>query len=388
MFNSYVITYCLYTVLLIIVSILSFKVKFKKKETKYFLLFLIIISALIAAFRPEESQDTNAYNIVYENSLYYLENSSLTDFLSIIAKRYNYIELPYIAIMACFRAIIPTPMFFYFVQAIISNALMTQGLFLMCEYIYCLENEQDRDKFFCNNIVLIFSMYQLFCGVLYTSSAIRAGLSLSFGIFSIACILTKKRRIIAVALLLASVFIHTSSFVLILILVLIKLCNKRITRLTSLTLCAVIPVLYFSRVGAYFVKGFTYVLELILQIFHVQAFQSYIKRLDFSLPLREGFIIILTCFIIALCTKIKHIDVKVTKLLTIVFIGLFVFILAYPIHALARLLYIFILVLIPIAVDARKSSVLVFGMWVFYFVPQYVYVFWYVMNYLQEKGIH
>lgn len=374
--KNYIFMYCAYSIIVFCIAILFEKARIKKSKIRTLLFLLIAIGSLIAAFRPEKTQDTEIYNVVYQNSVNYLNNFKINNLISIFANRSFYnIELFYVFIMAGFRHFFDSPVFFYFVQAFISNVVMVQAIYLLCEYIYELDTKEKKDIFTSHKLILIYSFYQIFCGVLYTSSAIRDGLSISLGVFAIASLLTGKRKKIAILFLLMSILIHTTSVILLVIYFVLWIWKSKISSTYLWMLSVLIPVFYFLKIGTISVELFTRAAEKILQLFHIPFFYSYITQLDYQLPMREAYIVVLSCFIIVMISN-KHL--KNDKYIVIAFMGLIMFTLAYPIPSLARLLYIFIIFLIPVVIGSYRLSKIVYLMWTLYFIPQYIYVFGYL----------
>lgn len=374
--NIYIIAYCFYAFIVYLAGFLLHNLRIKGIRSETVLFFIIIIGALIAAFRPEKTQDTEMYNLVYEESLKYINGIRINGFSSIFANRsFHDIELFYVMIMACFRTLFKSPVVFYFIQGIIVNSLMIQGLYLLCEYIFDLDTKYKKRQFLDGYLFVIYSLYIMFCGLLYMSSAIRDGLSIGLGLYAIGSLLNRKRKIIALAFMVMSILIHTTSLVLIGIYALLWLWKSKMQRLLVYGMCLLIPVLYFARIGAILVGLFTIIVERILETFHIQAFYSYINTLDYQLPMREGYLIVLTCLITALFTMITF---KSSKYIAVVIFGMLLFTVAYPIPALARLLYIFILFLIPTTIQRNKNWNYFYLAWGLYFVPQYIYVFSYL----------
>lgn len=336
----------------------------------------ILIGSAIAALRPPSTQDTEIYNLVYESSLSYLTTDKISGLDSLFANRSFYsIEIFYVIIMAAFRRFFQSPVLFYFIQGVISNIAMIFGLFKLCEYAYELDTYEKRRYFIHRKLIQLYSFYIVFCGVLYTSSAIRDGLSVSIGLVAIGNLLLDRKKIISIILLMVSILIHTTSIIFIPIFFVLKMWKFKFFKIWSILLCVLVPILYMGGVGKYFVPIIAEFIAVILEALSIQAFYSYIRNLDFQIPLREGYLLLLTSIIISL-SNIKN--QKSDKYLLIAFLGLYMFVFAYPIPALARLLYIFILFLLPVVMEKSRYSNLVHFISILYFVPQFVYVFGYL----------
>lgn len=376
MVKDYTYAYILYAVIVYFIGMIMRRTNIKYRNTNILLLVIICTGALIAALRPENTQDTEIYNFVYERSLTDISSVEVFDLKTLFGNRMFYnIELFYIFLMSIFRRVFRTPVFFYFAQGIVSNIAMIYALFLLCEYTFDLNTIREKRYFIRKRIIQLYSFYIIFCGILYTSSAIRDGLSISIGLVAIGNLLLNRKKIFSVILIILSILIHTTSIILIPIYILLKIWKFKISKSCLYLLCVIIPILYLTKIGYYSVHVITDLVANILQLFNIQAFYSYITNLDFQLPMREGWILFLTCIILPL---LYVNDKKREKLLSIVLCGLFMFVFAYPIPALARLLYIFILFLFPIAIERVKYANIIGSLIFLYIVPQFIYVFGYL----------
>lgn len=380
MLNVYIFIYIVYALLVYFIFIINCKVRFRPKHALILLLILVLLNSIIGAVKPDGTQDTKIYNAVYKSSLSYVSNISINSFRDIIFNRSFYnVELFYVILMALFRYFFDSPVLFYFTQGIISNLAMIAGLYMLCEYSLEIDTKEEKDKFLGGRLMKLYNFYLLFCGILYTSSAIRDGLSISLGMVAIGNLLLKKRRLLSYVLFIISVLIHSTSIVLVLIYIILKVWNFKISRNWTIVLCGLLPIIYIAKIGKYTVGLVAQLVTVILQTLNIQAFYSYISNLDYQLPLREGYLLVLTAILLVLSFKNDRADDrKNDKLIVVVLCGLYMFAFAYPIEALARLLYMFILFIIPIVMNKTKFSNLVQLLSLLYLVPQYVYVFSYL----------
>lgn len=376
MVNNYIYAYIIYALIVYVIGIITFKYKLEMKRVYILLITLITISAFLSSIRPSMTQDTSLYNLIYNESCSIISSIEMNGIGTFFGNRSFYsIELFYILLMSVFRLIFSSPIVFYFVQGIISNVCMIYGLFSLCEYIYNLDTKEKKIMFASERLIRLYACYLLFCGILYTSSAIRDGLSLSIGLVAISNLLLQRKKLLSIIFIFFSILIHTKTIILIPLYLLVLLWKFRISRKAKYILSALIPVLYFSKIGKLLVPIFTWIIKNILQLFNIQAFYSYITNLDFQLPMREGMIIVVTCFLIALAYKE---DKKSSKYSAVVFCGLFIFVFAYPIPALARILYIFLLFVFPLIIKDIKYEKHLYYLSVLYLIPQAVYVFGYL----------
>lgn len=376
MVNNYIYAYIIYALVVYIIGMMTFKYKLKMKNVYILILILIITNAFIASIRPSMTQDTSLYNLIYDESCSIISTIKMNGIGTFFGNRSFYsVELFYILVMSIFRLLFSSPFLFYFIQGIVSNICMIYGLFCLCEYIYELDTKEKKIVFASDKLIRLYACYLLFCGILYTSSAIRDGLSLSIGLVALSNLLLQRKKLLSVVLIFFSILIHTKSLIIIPLYLLILLWHFKISRKHTYIISVLIPILYFGKIGKFLVPCFTWIIKSILQLFNIQAFYSYITNLDFRLPMREGMIIVITCFLIALAYKE---DKKISKYLAVVFCGLFIFVFAYPIPALARILYIFLLFIFPLIIKDSKFERHLYYLSFLYLVPQVVYVFGYL----------
>ena len=379
MIDTYVFVYSVYTLICYVLAIVLNNYKLKGKRTKILLIALMAIGALIAAIRPENTQDTGIYNSIYQDSLIYSDDTSVFDIQELFGNRIvGGIEMFYILIMGYFRNYFDSPVIFYFVQGFLSNILMVKGLYLLYENI--VDRKEETDSLNSRKAIIIYALYQMFCGVLYTSSAIRDGLSISIGIFSIANLLSKKRELLAYVLLVFSVLVHTTSIIFFPIYSVLLIGKRDIRKNAILLMSLLIPVLYFLRIGAVFVGGFVLFFEKVLALLNINFFVSYLNLLNYQLPYREGVIVVLTSAILAIISVSGEKIIKNTaSYIMLVFIGLLIMVSAYPIPAVVRFVYIFILFLVPVVARMELNANAVYIVWSLLFVPQFIYVFGYFL---------
>ena len=373
MTREYIIIYVIYALGVYLFSILSNNIVLKLRQVQLLIFIFIFLNSLIAAFRPEYTQDTEIYNAVYQGSLEYILSTKIT---RLFANRSFYnVEVFYVIIMACFRSVFKSPVAFYFVQGLASNILMMYALFSMCEYVFQLDTKMKRKDFFTTKGLQLYSAYLLMVGILFTSSAIRVGLSVALGFWGVSNMMLNRRNITSIILLVLSIWIHTTSIVFVPIVIFLKIWKHRLSAKWLYLFAIILPIMYLIGVGRYSVEILAKLVIHILESFNIQAFYSYVRNLEFIIPMREGWILVLTCILMCL-TYAKNKNLH--KYLYVVLIGLFMLVLAYPIPAIARLLYIFVIFLLPVLMEKTRYSRLSQVLTILYFVPQYVYVFGYL----------
>lgn len=377
--DTYIIAYSIY--IGICGALLFFDDYFNNSDLqdKIILLFLILGTSLIAAFRPLSAADTQIYAKAYDDSISIIRSVRIENINSIFANRQYYsIELGYIFFMSLFRYFCGYRMFF-FLNSMLSNCLIVVGLNSLSLYIY-----QKDDLKYVNNyagrsgIISTYSMYMMMCGVLYSSVTIRAALSLGLGLSFIAYTLRDEKRLLWSFLLAIGAFlVHTTGIVFVLIFMFISLSKFRISPAIIKSLGVVLALLYFVNIARFTVPVFMQIKDSIFKTLGITAFTSYFIDLEYTVQLREGIIIVLSGIILMIVFVKNRID-SVFSILVLIGVCLLTF--AYPVHAMSRLTDFFLIFLIPMAgyygkiEDCRKFQ-FVKGLFVLLYIPQYVMIF-------------
>lgn len=381
--ETYALIYTIFILVCVVFLLFDDYVNTTPLQDKAILVVLIIATSFIAATRPLNSSDTRMYALAYDRSISIVQNTQFTDFSSVFANRQYYsIELGFIIYMSFFKHFFGYRVFF-FINSFLSNCLIIYGIKALAEYasthdsVNLIENYKNTTKGYPGNISL-FSMYMLMCGILYSSVTIRAALSLGLGLNFIGYTLKDRRRIIYSFLLaLASLLVHTTGVVFILILVLIVVGRAKIKSSVIKALCIILTLLYFANVARYTISGFLKLKDFLFNILHIGAFNSYFTDIDYNIQMREGMIIVIAGLILIWMYRESRIN-SVYAVLVLIGIGLFTF--AYPVHAMSRLADYFIIFLIPMAgyyanyEDYRRYRI-VKALFVLLYLPQYVMVF-------------
>lgn len=359
------------------ISVLSVNSVFEKRLVYVLLGVLIVTNALLAALRPEGTQDTDIYNEVYADSVQSVSSVGFQGFENIFANRsIQHIDLGYVVLMSLFRGIFADPFVFYFVQGVVSNVLSIYGLFALCLFVHNITDREAAERLFNARVIQIFGFYLLFCGILYTSSAIRDGLSIALALCALGDVLLGRHRVRAGVFALLSILFHATSIIFILFFIVLKLFKFSLSKEQVAALCAIAVVMYALGLGKYtvmFVAGFG---NTILDFLGISAFRSYLNQLDYQLPLREGYLVLATGFIMILGYAKRN--ERADTCVVIVLIGMFMMALAYPMPAIVRFFYIFVLFMIPVMVDESSKFNAVWYVSIVMLVPQAIYVFGYL----------
>lgn len=311
---------------------------------KLVLSILVISLCITAALRPYDSSDTEIYRRVYENSILYIENFSPRSISDIFFNRtYNSVELGFIFFMYPFRIIGVHFRFFLFVVSLLTSILTLTGLYILFFAIKedCDINEEQIPKLvFCSWLYFVF-----LDGILYTSTAIRSGLSMSLGLLFLGLMLTKmKGKAVAIFCLITSILLHSTGLIWILIYLLWLIVPAFTNKKAFIIIWGVLGLGYLANIAKYAVTGVLSFVSFLLRTFKINAFSSYFVGLDFELQKREIFLIV---FVGLLCIFAYQEKKSIKKLEFFALLGFAVFTFAYPITAVSRVADYFFNLTIP-----------------------------------------
>lgn len=377
MLLGYVSIYLVFALVVYLVSIIAANSMVEKNQARFVVGVLIVCNALIAALRPEGTQDTDFYISLYADLPQYLSSIQINGIGDIFANRsIQSIELGYVLFMAVFRGMFEDPSAFFFVQGIASNVLSMYGIFALCLFAQEISTREESDRLFCRCIIPIFGFYLLYCGILYTSSAIRDGLSIALGLAGLGALLLGRRKALAVLSLVLSILFHTTSVLFVVLFPVLKLCKIRMSKNRVAAFSVTAIVAYFLGLGQYTVNLFATIFSVLLGILGIGAFGSYLANLDFQLPLREGFLVFSIALALTIGYQKRNVRTDVCSI--IVILGMYMMVLAYPIPAIVRLFYIFGIFVIPVLANADRRRNAVWCVSILMLIPQAVYVFGYL----------
>ncbi|MBT9793952.1 hypothetical protein GPL02_13700 [Clostridium sp. MCC334] len=376
--QEFIFIYMLYALLTYAVLLLTSGVNIKGRQSTYLVFFLIIINSLIACLRPEQVADTNMYNMAYDTSVSIISKLTVNSVSDLFANRSYYsIEIVYIFFMSLFRSLFKSPILFYFVSGLLSNALILYGLTLVNQYLY-LDFQEESEAKKQRAVIQTYCIYVLYSGIHYTTVAIRSGLAIGLGLAAIGLLLAYKKRLLSMILLVLACLVHTTSILFIGIYLIVRFFPVNLSKKSIAILWIVAMGGYFSNIARYTTMAAIRMVLGLFSILHINAFSSYITDLEFVVQMREGYIM----FFIGLFLVITYLPNKrINKLALIIIVGLFLQTFAYPIHALSRLVDIFTIFLIPIVcysvsnADVKYLNRMVLYGTVFLLVPQYVMIF-------------
>lgn len=298
--------------------------------------FVIICLILLAAMRPIEVPDTDYYKYLYEN----VRKPSLKDirFFSrdiYFAEDYRIsVEIGYsIFNYICKQLNIPFRVFLGIVAGIVYITSI-KGYTLIQRY---LTNNESSDPF---GVLTAFLLYN---GMSSGGVAIRAGLSIGFGVLAIGLFLNKKGIWKVVICFLLSITMHNGGllFLPILVLLLFKITIRRKTFLIIWIFCLVFMTLNMAH---YLYPIFMRILENLLETMGLSKFVGSMYNTVTFVPLRYWMKLFFGG-LVAYAGYIK--ESKYANLTFIVMIGIMILGIAYPMRSSYRIIDYFYVFLIP-----------------------------------------
>lgn len=376
--SDYIFIWVVYVVMLCVVTWMGMRLRFTKRTTLIFVSAFIVTCSLISAFRPLESLDTEQYARTFYASWDIISATSFNELGSFFANRVNdSIEIGYVAYMALFRFFADSLEAFFFFNSLASNVLTLYALHELYKLVKAHDEPDMEGRAEGGSHLLgIFCFFMLSSGILYSSITIRSGLALGLGLFGVANILLRKHRLLGWCVLILTFTIHTSSLILILILIIFKILKKTPSRRLFAVLLIVAGAGYFFNISQVTLGAAVGLIQFLLSLANINAFGSYLTDLAFTVQLREGYLLVVWGLCMLL-TFTKNDNAR--RLFVIALIGLFLYTFAYPIHALSRLVEFFLMMAIPACVYGYEQKVRysrylpLVALLLFY--PQYVMVF-------------
>lgn len=372
----YTSTYLLYAVVCFIICLFCSSVKIKRTQGLLVLAILVIINSVIAAFRPEHTPDTLAYMEVYQNSERIIKEVQISNIGDWFFNRSYYsIELGFIFIMAVDSFLFHSVRGFFFLVALAVSVLSISGI-LLCVNA-CVENKKKRIIWDSSNLLMLWCVYLFWGGILYTSVAIRSGLSIALGLCFIGLFLSGKRYFLSFCCIVLAMSIHSTAITFVVIVVLLRYMPVCINKGTACMAWGICILCYLLGVGNYTVKIALSFIAWAFRLLKINAFSSYFTNIEFAFQKREFFVIIVTGIFLLMAYTNKKI---ISRLSFVVLIGIMISTFAYPIHALSREVDLFTCFVIPMicyagmVLSQRKILYIKFVI-PFLLVPQYVMVF-------------
>ena len=350
----YVFTYIIYVLICCGFSIVTKNVNFSKYQILIFLLLLLIINSTIVSFRPIfETADTSIYYDAWKNvSISKLKTKSKI-FMLFGNREFYSMEIGFLYVMACLKKLITFRVFLWLIS-FVTSCLTCYSMTLIAAYgLKIYKNKTEFSYFLRHKLIYIWTVYLVFVGVLYTSVAIRSGLSIALCCCGVAIAVSKKNILKPIFFLILGTLINTSGIIFIIIWILLRFGKKSIRQLTIYFFCFIFSVTYFLKISKFTVKSLVVLFNEIRNLFGISGFSSYLNNVKFQFQLREGYVIFFIGLFLALNYKNLY---NISKLALVTIFGLALATFGAPIHAISRVTDLFMIFVIPIICSELKGN--------------------------------
>ena len=304
-------------------------------------IIFICLFSLWASFRPKTVPDTRNYYGIY----------SIIDKISFgfggVFNRVKAVDAEYgFALLTRFLKMLGCSFMIYmFIIALIKNINTVLGIRFMCEYI---DKKHKYDYF------TVFVLFLIFLGLHNFCIAVRAGLSIGFGLCGIGVFLKYKKTVLAVLLILLSILFQSMGIVFVPIMI---MCAVKINLEKKQFLYIWLASFFLVLLGipGYFVKIIVKILLLIISRLGVSAFNEYLEAT--SGGGNAAINVIFRVFSFGLITWMAYRkDEKFKKIAVVMLLGILAQTFCYPIEGLYRVMeYLFIFIIPIIAVVIKNS---------------------------------
>lgn len=347
-----------------------------KRQCWTILLGFIVVNAVIASARSYDMPDTMVYKNTYESCLYIIHSFKPHSLREIFFNRQNNsIEIGFIYLMYIVRICGFDFRFFLGIISFLTSVIFMRGMELIFESL-CGDNEA-KQKQLPKMVLTSWFIYIYLEGILYTSVALRSGLSMAIGVFFLGSVLTKRHNIFTqIICLIIAILIHSTGITWGIIFLLWIFLPKLLNRTRFLVIWGLLFVGYYLNFAKYTINTILGVIRSLLSFLGISAFSSYFISLEFIVQKREMFIILFVGFVCALVYSDK---IESDKMALLVLIGFSAFTFAYPIQAVSREADYFITFAIPLIVigELNKNkyiSLAINILTLLFVVPQYIMI--------------
>lgn len=326
-----------------ILSLLFVKFRLTRKQSQIIVFLLIIIYSVISANRPFLSPDTSTYIRAFDESLLIANNLHINGISDIFFNRKYYsMEMPFILLMALFNKLSISRQAFFGTICFITSVTTISGLHLCEKYIGedIKDNESDKPL-----DIPMWYLYMSLCGILYLSTAIRAGLCIGLGLCAFGLVINHRRPLLAGLLLAIAIMFHSIGILFVFVYAAFVVAPTFI-RKKHCVICVGLSTLGYS-VGIGTVTSILLIktARAVFSLMGIDAFSSYTYTLIFSFKLKVLFYIVGVGILLILSYKNNHNN---SKMAFLVIIGIMIFSFASEITSIHRISDYFILYLIPI----------------------------------------
>ena len=326
-----------------ILSLLFVRFCLTRRQSQIIVILLIIINCAISANRPFLSPDTSTYIRAYNESLLIANNLHLNGISDLLFNRKYYsMEMPFILLMALFNKLSISWRAFFGTTCFVTSVTTISGLHLCEKYIVGETKGNAPDK---PADVPMWYMYMSLCGILYSSTAIRAGLCIGLGLCAFGLVINHRKPALAGVLFAIAILFHSIGVLFVLVYFAFVVAPTFI-RKKHCAICVGISSLGYS-VGIGTVTSILLIktARVILSVMGIDAFSSYTYTLLFSFKLKVLFYIVGVGILLILSYKYNHNN---SRMAFLVIIGIAIYSFASEIASIHRISDYFILYLIPI----------------------------------------
>ena len=162
---------------------LLFLKKMNLKTRFFYTFFLLLLFVITVTFRPLDSPDTLSYKLIFESSRDILRDVEHINLLSKYGTGDGSAEYGFIFFCALVNRLFPSYRVFFCILAMITSIIIP----LCINKIFFKQNN-------FNSFSVIFVIYIISFGILYSGIAIRAGLGISLGLISL--VYAKEKKIL------------------------------------------------------------------------------------------------------------------------------------------------------------------------------------------------
>ena len=285
--SAYIKVYFIYMAICVCFSILCAYVRVSKKQMAVVLGLLVISNGFIVAFRPLEAADTIEYINVYQRSFSIIQNYHINSFVDFFFNRnYHSMEIGFLYLMYVFYKLGFSVEFFFFSISVIMSVATLTGVYYIVKY--CI-GVTEVSSITYSKIIILWEIYMLWEGILYTSVAIRSGIALGISLLALGLFLEKKKRVLSIVLFAFSITIHSTAISFLIILAVFLWGTSKLTKQIFIIAWIALVIGYMFRVGDYTVKFALLITNWIFGMLKINAFSSYFLDIEFAFQKRSFF---------------------------------------------------------------------------------------------------
>lgn len=306
--------------------------RIKKGQRKYVYGLLVIIAAILFAFRPENTKDTMGYIESFNNPTIPSKTG-----ISLLQKYGGY-EIGYIYLMRLFRLVSTNYRVFFLFISFFGLAGTLYGL----NRLSVGTIEAKRNGNVKPLVGAVLALYISNYGFLYHGISVRAGLSFALGMMFFLNMRNGKRFKGLVYLILAFV-IQRTSFLFLMAFIIYKYLPP-IKRKIHLIIWALSGLLMISGIASMALVSIIKVMMSIIERFNIAGYGAFLTSLDVAVGLTDIYNWLMYGMLIMLCDTQESSQ----RYLNIVMAGALIVVFMHDVRAVSRASDIFYLFIIPL----------------------------------------